>query len=368
MTGTVTNASPDPGGLASQRLGEIYVLLHMDCELKCKVCPYWGLRGACRDPGFRAAHLRPLELGALKTFIDQTAAYRPRTLTLSGGEPLLSPDWVEVAAHAKSRGLRVALSTNALHIPRYYDEVFQLVDSIHVSLGGTQEILGQIRGAEYGFDEVLDCLAEISARKRAQRRHRPTVRIIYVVSDLSYRQLEEFYELFQTRGIGIDSFYFQHVIYVDPDSLRRQKQVLAERGLQSQLWDSYLYTPGAMDFDVLRRQIDALSGRDGVRFSPRLSPSELPLYYDPSTKGRLAARGRCRAPWTQVDLYPNGDIQVCPDYVLGNIYRQPFVDIWNGDRAQHLRRHLLTHHAFPACSGCFYYYVSHEDPTEEPNP
>ena len=52
-------------------MGEVYVLLHMECELKCKVCPYWGQRGACRDRGFREAQFRSFDLDRLKSFIDE---------------------------------------------------------------------------------------------------------------------------------------------------------------------------------------------------------------------------------------------------------------------------------------------------------
>jgi radical SAM protein with 4Fe4S-binding SPASM domain len=360
--------APPPEELLSQRIGEIYVLLHMDCELKCKVCPYWGLRGACHDKEFRRTQFRRLETAPLKRFIDESLRYRPRAMTLSGGEPLLSPDWVDIASHARSRGLRVSLSTNGLHIPKYMDEIFELVDSIHISLGGTKEILQQTRVATFGFDEVVECLAEITARKRREGRTRPALRIIYVVSDLSYGHLVALVDQLDAHDIDIDSYYFQHVIYIDPESLRQQEEVLGELGFGSRLWRSYLYTPGPMDLDVLLSQMDQLSERDNVLFSPQLTRAELGQYYNPSTKGAIASRGRCRAPWTQVDVYPNGDVSVCPDYILGNLYEASLDDIWNGDRARQLRRHVLDHGGFPACTGCFYYYVSQEDPVEHQSP
>lgn len=366
MTGPATPGSGHASRLISRRMGEVYVLLHMECELKCKVCPYWGQRGACRDRRFRDQHFRSFDLNRLKGFIDEVLPYQPRTVTLSGGEPLLTEDWLEIGRHIKSRGLQLSLSTNALHVPRYLDEIMRHVDSIHVSLGGTKDIIREVRSADFGFDEVVDSLALIDKTKRASGRRRPSLRIIYVVSDLSYRKLTEFYELFQSRGIHIDSFYFQHVVYIDADSLREQQAVMAERGFDSRLWQGYLYEPGPMDLDVLRAQMAAVSRFDNVAFSPRLSAEEIALYYAPQTKRQIAPRGRCQGPWTQVDLYPNGDVMVCPDYVLGNIYRQSVDEIYNGPVAQELRRHILDHGGFPGCTGCFYYYVSQEDPAPGP--
>jgi len=352
----------DAPELHSDRLGEIYVVLQTACELACKVCPYWGVRGACHDHDFRAQQGGALPLDTLERFIDEAASFGPRTLTLSGGEPLLYEGWVAAAARAKAAGLSVSLSTNALHIPRYFDEVFRYVDNIHVSLGGTKDIIAQVRSAAFGFDEVMDCLADIAARKRDEGRVRPFVRIIYVVSDLSYHRIVDFYELFERRAIAIDSFYFQQVMYIDQVSLDSQRAWLTEQGMPCQLWPGYLYEPGAVDFDELRAQMAALEGHDNVVFSPALSPDDLAAYYDPERKRGLASHGRCTAPWTQLDLSPNGDLTICPDYVIGNIHEQSLQEIYNGQRARRLRRLLLQQGSFPGCHGCFYHYVSQQEP------
>lgn len=63
-----------------------------------------------------------------------------------------------------------------------------------------------------------------------------------------------------------------------------------------------------------------------------------------------------------VYLYPNGDIMVCPDYVVGNIYENTFEEIWNDKYINKLRKLLDKGKIFPGCHSCFYYFVSDEDP------
>jgi len=101
---------------------------------------FWETTAGCN---LRCVHCRRLD--AMETvsredltpaealdLIDQIAAIGNPILVLSGGEPLMRPDIFDLAARAKSRGLRVALATNGT-----------LVDPA---------VAGRIRAA--GFDRV----------------------------------------------------------------------------------------------------------------------------------------------------------------------------------------------------------------------
>ena len=342
-------------------LGEVYILLRMECEYKCKVCPYWGTRGACRDAAFREKYGGEPDTARIKGFIDQVCGFKPRTITLSGGEPLQSDVWIDIAAYAKQKNLNVSLSTNALHVPVYYDEILQYVDNIQVSLGGTKDIIGKVRESAFGFDEVIQGLAALSEKKKILGRRRPFVRIIYVISHLSYEKIGEFHDLLQDREVGADEIYFQHVMYIDEPTLQRHRKMTEGKGRGTGLWDGFLQGPGRIDFEKLFRQMDRLERLDHVTFSPMLTRDEIRMYYDPRKKGSIRRKGHCTAPWNQVDLYPNGDVMICPDLVIGNIHEKPFSRIWNGKKARWLRKAVIEKKRFPGCASCFYYYVSLEE-------
>ncbi len=347
--------------LISKKINEAYILLHMDCELKCRVCPYWGAAGACNSNNFKKKYSKKLGSERIKRFIDEIACYKPNTVTLSGGEPLTCESWVDIARHVKSRGINVTLSTNGLHMSRYLREIVSYVDTIVLSLGGTKDILKKIRTADYGFDEVVDNLKKISDFKRKKNRKKPYIRIIYVISDLSYRKMKELYLYLRNKGIVIDNFYFQHVIYIDKESLEAQKELLDSSNATTEMWEGYLYSPGNIDFGLFFEQVDYLKRFRNVRFSPQMSKEEIKQYYDPKKKNSIKRNFVCFAPWNQIDLYPNGDIMVCPDYVVGNIQQNTFNEIWNGEKAINLRKYLLKNKEFPGCRSCFYYYVSNEE-------
>ncbi len=67
----------------------------------------------------------------------------------------------------------------------------------------------------------------------------------------------------------------------------------------------------------------------------------------------------CPYPWTTMYIAWTGDVVACcrdlqRQTVLGNLYAQPLLDIWNGPRAQQLRRDLRVERPDrqAACHGC----------------
>jgi radical SAM protein with 4Fe4S-binding SPASM domain len=63
----------------------------------------------------------------------------------------------------------------------------------------------------------------------------------------------------------------------------------------------------------------------------------------------------CEAPWSAVQIYPNGDIHPCGYYEkpFGNLREQDFLEIWNNDQYCDLRRSLVKlrlHHKCEICN------------------
>lgn len=93
-------------GLRFSRPGAPVVVWHLTprCDLRCRHC-----YAATEDRG----ELTPQEERRL---LDELAALGVPVLLLSGGEPLLHPRFWTILDEARRRGLRVALSTNGVHI------------------------------------------------------------------------------------------------------------------------------------------------------------------------------------------------------------------------------------------------------------
>lgn len=62
----------------------------------------------------------------------------------------------------------------------------------------------------------------------------------------------------------------------------------------------------------------------------------------------------CEAPWSGVQIYPNGDVHPCLFYgePFGNLKEQDFLEIWNSPRYRELRRSLAKLDLHPQCARC----------------
>jgi radical SAM protein with 4Fe4S-binding SPASM domain len=89
-------------------------------------------------------------------------------------------------------------------------------------------------------------------------------------------------------------------------------------------------------------------------YSGKVSPPATDATPRPRTRYNL-----CPYPWSTVNIASNGDIVACcrdseRQTVLGNLFEQSFLDIWNGEKYRDLRRDLRDEHPErqAACDGC----------------
>ncbi len=61
----------------------------------------------------------------------------------------------------------------------------------------------------------------------------------------------------------------------------------------------------------------------------------------------------CRSPFKYVRIYYDGTVRLCGQFVIGDIYEKPFVDIWYGEEAEKVRSRLME--GPDICYQCDYY-------------
>ena len=109
---------PDPLPLVTLYLSE-------RCNSRCATCDYW--RHGVKDT----------TLEQVERLLPALEARRTRTIVLSGGEPLINPQWREIAALLKSRGIGLWLLTSGLSLAKHAQSAAALFHSVTVSLDGT---------------------------------------------------------------------------------------------------------------------------------------------------------------------------------------------------------------------------------------
>ena len=126
------------------RLNIVHLSLTDYCNLRCIYC-YASERKESRHPLMTADDYR--------RFIDDSLTIsHDVNFTLTGGEPLLSPYWKEIAEYIRGHGQEVDILTNGtLVTERNINDIHRLFSCVRMSVDGpTREIHSLTRGDNLG--------------------------------------------------------------------------------------------------------------------------------------------------------------------------------------------------------------------------
>jgi MoaA/NifB/PqqE/SkfB family radical SAM enzyme len=181
------------------------------CNSRCVTCDYWR-HG--RDD---------MDLEAVTNLLPSLARLSTQMVLLSGGEPLLNPDWEAIAQTLRSNGLKVWLLTSGLALAKHARRAATLFDAITVSLDGTDaETYAAIRGLD-AFDKVCE-----GVRAAAAHGARPGIRV--TVQRANYRQLPAFVDL--ARELGARQVSYLAVDVANPHAFGRTDDFVSDLALR----------------------------------------------------------------------------------------------------------------------------------------
>jgi Fe-coproporphyrin III synthase len=182
------------------RLPLVTLYLTERCNSRCVTCDYW--RHGRADMSF----------DAIKRMLPSLERLGTEVALLSGGEPLLNPDWAPIAEMLREQGLKVWLLTSGLSLAKHARRAGALFQAITVSLDGTdRETYQAIRGLD-ALDNVCDGIRAAAAHGVA-----PSLRV--TVQRANFRQLPRFVAL--AKELGARQISFLAVDIANPHAFGR---------------------------------------------------------------------------------------------------------------------------------------------------
>jgi len=141
-----------------------------------------------------------------KSFIEDIAEFGCPVLLLSGGEPLMRSDIFELAGFARSRGLRVVLSTNGTLIdPETAQKLKEIeLSYVGVSLDGLHETHDKFRGKKGAFGEALQGIRNCQDAGIK-------VGLRFTINKRNYQDVPGIFDLLVEKDIPRVCFY--HLVY-----------------------------------------------------------------------------------------------------------------------------------------------------------
>jgi Fe-coproporphyrin III synthase len=198
---------PDP---QLHRLPLVTLYLTERCNSRCVTCDYW--RHGRADMSF----------DAIKRMLPSLERLGTEVALLSGGEPLLNPDWAPIAEMLRENGLKVWLLTSGLSLAKHARRAGALFQAITVSLDGTdRETYQAIRGLD-ALDNVCDGIRAAAAHGVA-----PSLRV--TVQRANFRQLPRFVAL--AKELGARQVSFLAVDVANPHAFGRTDEFKSDLAL-----------------------------------------------------------------------------------------------------------------------------------------
>jgi len=183
-----------------RRLPLVTLYLSERCNSRCVTCDYW--RHGRAD----------LNLEAVTRLVPNLIRLETRVALISGGEPLLNPEWAQIAWLLQAKGIKLWLLTSGLSLAKHAPRAAQLFDAITVSMDGTNpETYEAIRGLD-AFDKVCEGV-QAAVREGAR------VGLRVTVQRANYRELPRFVGL--ARELGVQQISFIAVDVANPHAFGR---------------------------------------------------------------------------------------------------------------------------------------------------
>lgn len=138
--------------------------------------------------------------------INDLAQFRVPVLLLSGGEPLLRPDIMDIIAHARTRGIRVTISTNGTLIDRPMAKQLKDlgVSYVGISLDGIGETNDRFRGKVGAYDSALAGIRHCLAVGQK-------VGLRLTMNQQNVQDMDRIFQLVEEEGVPRICFY--HLVY-----------------------------------------------------------------------------------------------------------------------------------------------------------
>ena len=351
------------------------IVLHLTetCNLRCKMCYFWGENGAYKKakPGTKP---KIMDLELAKKIINEMASAKPKPwYSLFGGEPLTYPYLEELCLAIKEKGSFFEITTNGTLIKEHASMLVRTgVGQVKVSIDGPKDINDKQRG-KGSYDKAIEGIKILHQEKQKTGSKTPQISISYTVTPNNYFCIEDFFlnnndlklSALNYAGLLMQNFITEEMGLAYAKWLKSEFDINSER-----YWKGFVGSP--KDFenidikDVVSQANNVFEHFDKINVNthclpPTISTQNLSAYFKTEWKNMEDLYEKCQVPWVSVDITASGDVAPCHtfyDLVLGNLHENSLEEIWYSEGYEKLREYLNQNNFLPVCNiGCCGLYL-----------
>lgn len=247
-----------------------------------------------------------------KTMLSVSSKYDPREIMicLTGGEPMLHPDFYKIAARARELGFMCGITTNGTLIDEAAAKKIRDsgISAISVSLDGTRELHDWFRNSEGAYDRAVRGVKNLTAVAE----DRIAVQITTVVHKGNIAELDKLYGI--VLETGVESW---RIANLDPIGRAQEHlELLLDVSDRRYLLDYIVNKRFSPDVPI--RVTYGCSHYLGIELEKM--PRD---FYFMCGSGIFVASVLCNG-----DIYSCLDIERRPEFIQGNVESDDFVTVW----------------------------------------
>lgn len=331
------------------------------CNLRCVMCPQWGENGVfLRKPDLAK---RTVTTDEIKVLIDDVTAFKPY-IYFSGGEPLMNKDILELIEYASSKHLVTSINTNGSYL---YEKAEGLIkaglDYLYTSLDAPTLTNDKIRKDLRGGGSYTDVVSGIKHVLKLRDEIGGGLPIVETKTTLIKDNQDQLLDMayFVQDELKADIWALGLCVYTTPGLNDATSKVFNEEFDQDQIhWSGFIMDFQDIDFNKINKQLEIIKSKKW-KFKLKLGKPlgmpgfDLRTYYLSPDKFATTEPLTCMNPYVFAQIQPNGEIAFCgsqPDYTIGNIKGNKFMDLWNNQKAAKWRKYLQDQ-LFPSCKRCW---------------
>lgn len=332
----------------------VFIHVNTRCNLKCIMCDvgldntdsmfYQNLKGSGSGD---------MPIQSYKMIIDKVKHFKP-FIGIPVLEPLLYPHITEAISYTRHNNLRMSIATNGYLLEKKAEDIIkQNLSKLIISLDGPRSIHDKIRGVPGTFEKVIDGILKVDELKRKYGKNEPYISLNYVISEDNYNTIIEFMEEIPLNAITFIDF--RVMFFLTEELAKKHNESFGVKYNATSTCLSGGIDLKNIDTDILYDQIIKVTNKfpHKCKFFFNHGRNELHTYYH-NPDVFLDSTG-CVFPWYTMQIDSDGGVippQRCYHNVFGNILKQNFDEIWNGEKMRDFRRDLKKYKRFPACTRC----------------
>jgi len=274
------------------------------CNLKCPLCPT-GNGTLKRKKGYMSFEV----FQKIINDIEKTAFM---VVLWNQGEPYLNKDFSKMVKYASDRGLFTLVSTNG-NIDYNAEEVVKSgLDSMIVSLDGTEQETYNKYRINGKLDKVLDGVHQIVEARKKLNRKNPLLRWQFLVMKHNEHEIAEIKQL--SKELEVDNLEFKSVQIYSKEDIKK-------------------YLPTNPKYRRYKVNGDNFELKFGIK-------------------------NRCRRIWTNAVINWDGEVAICcfdkdGDFKVGNVIESKLSELWKNKKIIKVRNQILTDRKqIPICRNC----------------